>query len=215
MVIAGYAARRLSMRLHRTDVELYVVDELQQYIDTERLLRDAHAPEPPYWAHLWPGSRALARLLASEIDCDGRRVLDIGCGVGLPGLVASVRGAAATLIDTAEAALHFCQASAALNHCQLQTIQTDIRAAGICGRFDYAMAADITYDPVLQRTLAEFLDDHLARDGRAWCAESVRTFDVGLRDACARRGFRTAEQMVRQPDEDRETSVRITTIWRA
>jgi len=53
---------------------------------------DPNAPEPPYWAHLWTGSRALARWVAMEIECPGKRVVEIGCGLGLAGIVAARRG---------------------------------------------------------------------------------------------------------------------------
>jgi len=210
--IAGYPARVVVPDLGSLHPQLFVVDGLEEYVDTAALLRDPDAPEPPYWAHLWPGARCLARLMATQAECNGRRVIEIGCGLGLAGLAAAMRGAAVTLLDTAHDALRFAQASAALNRCHVMTVRTDVRHAGVRGRFDYCLAADVTYDPALQLALADFLSLHLARGGRAWCAESVRTFDQRFRRACERHGLHVSEHEEREPDDGREVSVRLTEV---
>jgi predicted nicotinamide N-methyase len=210
--VAGYATRQHELALGDLRVRLLTVRGLENYVDAEELLRNSDAPEPPYWAHLWPGSRALARFVATEIDCRGRRVIDIGCGVGLVGMVAARHGAAVTVIDTAYASLCFARANATLNGCDVAAIQTDLRSAGVRGRFDYCFAADVTYDPALQTALADFLADRLSPGGRAWCAESVRTFDQGFRRACEARRLRVAERTLQEPDEGRTVAVRLSTI---
>jgi 2-polyprenyl-3-methyl-5-hydroxy-6-metoxy-1,4-benzoquinol methylase len=210
--IAGYPARRIVLDFGCVQTKLFVVDRLEDFVDGDALLRDADVPEPPYWAHLWPGARALARLLATEVDCAGRRVVDLGCGLGLPGLTAALRGANVTLLDTVHDALRFAQASARLNGCRSTVVRTDMNRAGLRGQFDYCLAADATYDPGLQIALASFLAAHLAPDGHAWCAESVRTFDRGFQHACEAYGLRTQEHELREPDEGREVAVRITEV---
>ena len=210
--IAGYCARRVVLDFGRVQPQLFVVDGLEEFVDGDALLRDPAAPEPPYWAHLWPGARALARLLGTRSDCSGRRVVEIGCGLGLPGLTAALCGARVTMIDTAYEALRFAQASAQLNRCRIATVQMDVRNPGLRGRFDYVLAADVTYDPALQTALANFLAAHLAPDGHAWCAESVRTFDRGFQHACEAHALHTQQHEVREPDDGREVAVRITEI---
>ncbi len=214
-VVAGYPVRRLSVTLGAVDVQLLVVKRLEDYVDADALLRDANAPEPPYWAHLWAGGRALARLVATEVPCAGRRVVEIGCGLGAAGVLAAMRGAAVTMIDTVHDALQFARANAALNGCRAMLVQTDLRRPGVRGRFDYCLAADVTYDPELQVDLAAFLAAHLSAGGRAWCAESVRTLDQGFRHACERHGLRVSERTVREPDEERDACVRITEVRHA
>ena len=210
--IAGYPARRVVLDLGSLHPQLFVVDGLEDYVDASALLRDSDAPEPPYWAHLWPGARCLARLMTTQAQCTGRRVVEIGCGLGLAGLAAAMRGATVTLLDTAHDALRFAQASADLNNCHVATVRTDVRHPGVRGRFDYCLAADVTYAPLLQIALADFLAAHLASGGRAWCAESVRTFDQGFRLACERHGLQVSEHEAREPDDGREVSVRITEV---
>jgi predicted nicotinamide N-methyase len=212
--VAGYATRQQEMALGDLRVRLLTVGRLEDYVDADELLRNPDAAEPPYWAHLWPGSRVLARLVATEIACRSRRVIEVGCGVGLVGVVAARCGAAVTVIDTAYAALCFARANAAHNGCDVAAIQTDIRCAGVRGPFDYCFAADVTYDPALQTALADFFATHLAAGGRAWCAESVRTFDQGFRRACEAHGFGVTERTLQEPDDGRSVSVRLTEVRR-
>jgi predicted nicotinamide N-methyase len=211
--VAGYPTRRLAVELGGLQLQLLAVKDLETYVDAEALLRDADAPEPPYWAHLWAGSRALARLVATELECAGRRVLDVGCGVGLAGIVAARRGARVVMLDLAPQALHFAHANACLNGCEVFALRTDLRRPGLRGRFDHVLAADVTYDPVLQASLAALLAAHLASGGRAWCAESVRTADCGLAIACAARGLRVDERSLCEFDEGRDVRVRLSEVY--
>jgi predicted nicotinamide N-methyase len=212
IVVAGYPARRVPLRFGQLTVQLLVVARLEDYVDAEALLRDADVPEPPYWAHLWPASRVLARLVATEVACSGRRGVEIGCGLGLAAVVAALRGASMIAFDTAGDALCFARANAALNACPLAVLQTNLACPGLRARFDYCLAADVTYDPALQRALAAFLSAHLEPGGRAWCAESVRTMDPGFRQACERQGLSVIEREAREPDDGGEALVRLSEV---
>ena len=72
----------------------------------------------PYWAYLWPGALFLAEVVASEPWPVGKesvsslRALEIGCGVGLAGLVALDRGLSVCFTDYDRAPLRFVRRSA-------------------------------------------------------------------------------------------------------
>ncbi len=212
--VAGYPVRPLAIDLGGTALELLVVARLEDYVDGAELLRRDDLPEPPYWMHVWPGSRALARRVATTAAWRGKRVIDLGCGIGLAGLVAARRGAAVTLLDRDRQALRFARHNARANRCRVAALQSDLRRPALRGYFDACLVADSTYDPSLQEAVAAFLASHLAADGFAWCAESVRSIDAGLRRACARRGLETQEWEVRELEEGREIPVRVTEVRR-
>jgi len=211
--IVGYPCRSVRFAAGRIDLNVFVVDRLEEFVDADALLRDGDIPEPPYWAHLWVGSRALARHLAQS-DLTGARALDVGCGVGLAGLAAAQLGAVATFIDYTADALAFVRASADLNRLDAHCIQADLRQPGLRGEFDLCLAADVTYDPTLQRALAAMLARHLARDGVAFCAESVRTVDRGFHEACREHGLATTERQLVEEDEGAPVVVRLTEVRR-
>ena len=59
-------------------------------------LRDEEGMAPgqplPYWARLWPSASLLALELAARPPGPGTRVLELGCGLGLPSVVAARGG---------------------------------------------------------------------------------------------------------------------------
>ena len=80
--IAGHPAALVDFAHGSVAVSLYQVARIEDLVDRESLLRDDFVPEPPYWAHLWIGARALGRALAESDELRGQRVLDLGCGLG-------------------------------------------------------------------------------------------------------------------------------------
>lgn len=72
--------------------------------------------ERGYWAHLWSSSEVLARHVATSMMIGpGVRVLEIGCGLGLTGVVAAMRGATAVLTDREPDAARAATHNAAIN----------------------------------------------------------------------------------------------------
>jgi predicted nicotinamide N-methyase len=106
----------------------------------------------PYWAELWPATRALVEALP---ELTGLRVVELGCGLGVPSLVAASRGADVTAVDWAKDAVELLRENAARNGLTLHAEQRDWREPWD-ERFDLALAADVLYErrnvvPVLER----------------------------------------------------------------
>lgn len=150
---------------------LWRVAQLEDHVDRAALLGAENPPEPPYWAHLWSG----ALLLASIVPRGGGRVLELGCGLGLPGLVAARRGARVTFLDRVPPALAFVRASAAANHLDgVHLIVADLVAPPLRERFDLVLAAEVLYDREAFVPLARALRILLAPGGRALVADAGR-----------------------------------------
>ncbi|HEV7641105.1 MAG TPA: methyltransferase domain-containing protein [Gaiellaceae bacterium] len=106
----------------------------------------------PYWAELWPASIALAAALP---DVTGLRVVELGCGLGVPSLVAAARGAEVTATDWASDAIDLLRENADRNGLELHAELRDWRDPWT-ERFDLALAADVLYEqrnvePLLER----------------------------------------------------------------
>jgi predicted nicotinamide N-methyase len=121
----------------------------EDLIDEEAFVEDEFLP---YWAELWPAAYSLVGALPSV---EGRRVVELGCGLGLPSLVAAARGARVTAIDWAAEAVELLQRNAARNGLELVAEVRDWRQPWP-ERFDLALAADVLYEqrnvePLLER----------------------------------------------------------------
>ncbi len=129
----------------------------------------------PYWAELWPASVALARWIMRGPCLDGRAAVDLGCGLGLAGVAAGVRGARVTFVDRDADALRF----AAFNARQNAVAAFDVRRAafgalGSVGPCDLVTLADVTYEDRLHAPLLRSLHELLAAGGRAVFADPGR-----------------------------------------
>jgi SAM-dependent methyltransferase len=128
-------------------------------------------------------------------------VLELGCGLGLPGLAAARRGASVTFVDRVPAALAFVRASAATNDLRrIDLVAADIATPALRGRFDLVLAAEILYDREAFGPLALAIARHLAPHGRALLADAgridTRAFYTAL-DAAGLR-WRAEERQVRE-----------------
>ena len=106
----------------------------------------------PYWAELWPAATALADAVP---EVRGLRVVELGCGLGVPSLVAAARGAQVTATDWAPDAIDLLRRNAERNGLQLTAEVRDWREPWEA-RFDLALAADVLYErrnvePLVQR----------------------------------------------------------------
>lgn len=71
--------------------------------------------EVPHWADIWAASVALARHLSKGPSLAGRTVVDLGCGVGVAGVAAGLRGARVVFADVDPNAVAFAAFNAGRN----------------------------------------------------------------------------------------------------
>jgi predicted nicotinamide N-methyase len=136
------------------------------------------APIVPYWSVLWRSGVALASELDGEA-LDGRRVVELGCGLAVPSLAAARAGAEVLATDASGEALELLARNAEENAVALETAVVDWYAPGALlerAPFDLVLAADVLYLPAVVDPLLSLLP-RLARE--AWLA------DPGRADAAA------------------------------
>jgi predicted nicotinamide N-methyase len=135
---------------------------------------DEWAPLVPYWSVLWRSGLALAREV-SGAALAGRRVVELGCGLGLPSLVAARAGASVLATDESEEAVELLERNARANGVALETAAFGWADAGELvarGPFDLVLAADVLYEP---ESFGPLLD-LLPRVGREfWIADPGRS----------------------------------------
>jgi predicted nicotinamide N-methyase len=136
----------------------------------------------PYWAEIWPASRALAQHLAVGPSLAGSSVLDLGCGLGLAGIAAGLRGGAVHFADNHADALTFARTNAEAAGLDAVFLPADWRAASWAGPFDLVLAADVLYDRSDHEPLLDLLPVLLGAGGVALFGDphreaSARFFD--------------------------------------
>jgi predicted nicotinamide N-methyase len=143
----------------------------------------------PYWAELWPSSRAIARRLAAGEPLEGREVLDLGCGLGLAGIAAGLRGAIVTFADYHPDALVFARRNAARAGLSAASfLPADWREPHWAKPYDLVLGADVIYDRSEHEPIHELLGQLLARGGRAWLGDPCRDIATPFLEEWVRRG---------------------------
>jgi predicted nicotinamide N-methyase len=102
------------------------------------------------------------------------RVVELGCGLGVPSLVAARQGAAVLATDVSMEALELVERNARENGLDLSTARVDWESAEELtarGPFDLALAADVLYERGSVAPLLELLS-RLAAD--VWLADPGR-----------------------------------------
>lgn len=173
--------------------DAYLLPELLQpeaYIESRLAAGQGQAGDLPYWTKLWPASLALALMMNGLSLPQGGRALELGAGLGLPGLVAARRGLPTWLTDLDPDALEFARAAVELNGLEetAQARSLDWTAPpGDLGRFPLILGAEVLYQPELYPALVELLAGLLAPGGTAFLSHQERPFAITFFDLADKR----------------------------
>jgi predicted nicotinamide N-methyase len=190
-------------------VELLMPANADDLIDEHDFARDERLP---YWADLWPSARVLADEVA-VMRVQGRRVLELGCGLGLVSLAAATAGADVLATDYYEDATRFARLNAAAATGRaIRTRMVDWTALphGL-GRFDVVLASDVLYEHRYAALVANAIAKTLVRGGEAIVADPGRIALAEFLDECTARGLTHRAD----PRSFAEGEIRQTvTLWR-
>lgn len=145
----GYKTRITTLGIGAIQLRIRSLVDLQQFADP-----DAHAQRAgissAQWSlfgQIWPCGRLLAEQMADH-DIAGKRILELGCGLGLASLVLRQRGADVVASDHHPLAEVFLAYNAALNALPavpFRTVDWDHPHESL-GHFDMIIGSDVLYE---------------------------------------------------------------------
>lgn len=160
------------------------------YEDEQRFL--SGEKRLPYGIVLWPAAIALAHAMATRAT-RGMRVLELGAGTGLPGLVAAALGADVVQTDNQEVALFVCRRNAERNGVRgVEHRLADWTAWSDLDRYDLILGADILYGTTMHPHLRAIFEANLAPGGTVLLADPFRKSSFPLIETMADEGWRVS-----------------------
>jgi predicted nicotinamide N-methyase len=147
--------------------------------------------DAPYWAIVWPSAHVTAFALGMHGRLDGKRVIELGGGVGTLALAAAALGADDVIsADYVAEAKPFVERNATRNDLNVKALTMDWNEPPEdLGLFDGIVAADVLYGDNMLRGVLRFIGRHLKPDGQALIADPDRVMVGGISGAARLHGL--------------------------
>jgi ETFB lysine methyltransferase len=175
--------------------------------DSDAPLAESKEDYIPFWADLWPAARMLARVIVQATWTPGTPALELGCGLGLPGIVAMSRGLRVTFSDYDPCALHVAAANARLNgFSDFEVLQLDWHTPPANSHFSVVFGSDLIYEAAHAEALAPLIKTLLTPDGMCLLTDQNRIPSGALENALrsAKLSFSTKVVRAGEPGGRRE-----------
>ena len=144
----------------------------------------------PYWAELWPSALMLGRAITQHTWSEKMQVLEVGCGLGLSGLVALALGMDVVFSDYDIAALDFAARNARRNGFeQFRTLPLDWRCPPEGLQVPLMLAADVIYEARNINPLIRLMSNVLVSGGECWLSDPDRPHRRDFQIALTEQGF--------------------------
>lgn len=151
----------------------FVPKSIDKFLDHEDLFHDF-----PLWSKIWEASIILSDYVAGmPVDAE-KCFLEIGCGMGVVGVVAAAFGHRVTMTEYNPDALNFARANTRANltagDASLEIKELDWSKPRLEGLFEYIIGSEVIYKEKDYQPILKLLKTYLRPSGEIILAEGVR-----------------------------------------
>jgi len=161
------------LQFGRIRLNLLAVNDLEPLLEGKNALNNVS--DFPFWVKLWEAAIVLGQFLAGQKYDGGATMLELGAGLGVPGLAAAAAGCSVTLTDYEDLILDFERVSAAasgLSNVELRIL--DWKTPPAMNRFDIIAGAEILFREEFFEPLLNVMRKALKPDGVIYLAHDIR-----------------------------------------
>lgn len=202
----GYAVRFQQVAVAGGDpLDIRALQDNQQYSDPcgEAAAAGISPACWPLFGQVWPSAQKLADLMQGW-DVGTRRVLELGCGLGLASLVVHRRGGDITASDRHPLAEAFLRANLLLNGLPAMRYRTGnwTTPNPTLGSYDLIIASDVLYEPAHALELPDFIERHMPQVAEVLIVDPDRGNRSAFRRGMEALGFALTETRIVTPLHD-------------
>lgn len=193
--------------------KLFVLEAIRDLDEAIDLICEAMTPEEkldpfaedlcPYFGILWPSSIGLAQYLENHPELvKNKTILELGCGLGLPSLMAKFLGAQVLATDfhpdVEKYFLRNCRHSSL--ECRYQRLNW--REDSLSQKFDVVIGSDVLYESKHPKEVAKGLIKYLKPKGKMILSDPGRAYLQQFIDAMKAEGLNEELAFERVQDQD-------------
>ena len=158
-------------------------DVIQRYSSDDKI---------PFWIDVWPSAIALAEFILESDEFSNKKVLELGCGLGLTTVALGFKKAIITATDYETMALHFARRNYIKNIGNEENVKfviLDWRSPWILKKFDFIIGADIIYERNLFKNIVDILKDTMTIHSTCYIADPRRPMSSEFFEILKRENF--------------------------
>lgn len=217
-----YKLKRQTVEIPPWSFDLQVLVDFDQTVDDMFIQPDV--PQDldlcPYFGTLWPSALSLARNVAGEADDQmrGCSLLEVGCGLGVPAMVALKQGAQVTAMDYHPDVEAFLRENLRVNGLPDDSL-TFVRGSWLnpspsLKRYDWIIGSDVLYSAEQPIPLAAFIHQHLSPQGKVIITDPGRAYLQDFVSAMEKHGFASNVQIMPVTWQDKTIETFVLRFWR-
>ncbi len=187
--------------------------DLEPFVAGKDIFKEAS--EFPFWIKIWEASVILAHFMASLPSVPGQKILELGAGLGVTGLVASHFGHNVLLTDYGDEVMDFARISAAVNDCKTCSFDTlDWLDPKDLGKFDVIIGSEILFHQKFFDPLLSIFDKYLKPEGTIYMAHDSRRQSLGAFLPLCEKNFSIGVKKIDMKSNDENFSIILTRLAR-
>ncbi len=161
------------LKIREHSLHLLKMTDLEQILDGKDPLKDVSSF--PFWIRLWEAAIVLSEFMAAMPCTPGTTLLELGAGLGAPGLTAAKVGYNVTLSDYEQMILDFERINAAASRLDnVECLMLDWLNPPEMERFDVIIGAEILFREEFFQPLLNVLKKTLKPDGVIYLAHDIK-----------------------------------------
>lgn len=160
------------LKIGEKDLRLLKIADLAEFLGGKDPF--ANVSEFPFWVRLWDAAMVLAYVLGGQKDVAGKRLLELGAGLGAPGLAAAAAGYEVTISDYEDIIMDFQRVSAAASGLEgIEFVHLDWLDPPDLQPFDVLVGAEILFREAFFVPLLNIFKRYLKKDGMIFLAHDA------------------------------------------
>lgn len=156
--------RYQTIEIGDVDIHLRTLRDRQQFDDPDHIAENLGISSAnwPIFGIVWPSGEILAQFM-SDFQIEGKRILEVGCGIGLTSLLLNHRSADITATDYHPEVGGFLRENTHLNDGEVipfVRVAWDDEEDRRLGKFDLIVGSDLIYEKEHIQMLSDFINQH-------------------------------------------------------